>query len=430
HDWAQYYDRITEMDTKVGQNLKELENAGLTEETIIFYYGDHGSGMPRSKRSPYNSWLQVPLVIYIPPKFRHLMPKDYKTNGKTNRLAGFVDFAPTLLSLAGIKPPKHMQGNAFMGKYEAKPQQYQFGFRGRMDERYDMVRSVRNKRYIYIRNFMPHKIYGQYLDYMFKTPTTRVWKKLYDEGKLKPPQTYFWETKPSEELYDLHHDPDEVRNLANSKEHQKIRDELNKALQKHILSIRDIGLLSEAETYVRSKNMTPYEMGQNPQLYDIENILKMALFASSGKPTGQTKLIKGLSNKDSAIRYWAAMGILMRGKPAVMASRKELHRALNDSSKSVRCIAAEALGKYGTPADVTASVNELIKLSDLNEQGLYVAMLALNSLDQLGNKTRPIRDQIAKLPQHNKSVNRRMRSYINRLVVHILSKLDAKQKSP
>jgi len=176
--------------------------------------------------------------------------------------------------------------------------------------------------------------------------------------------------------------------------------------------------------------MTPYEMGQNPQLYDIENILKMALFASSGKPTGQTKLIKGLSNKDSAIRYWAAMGILMRGKPAVMASRKELHRALNDSSKSVRCIAAEALGKYGTPADVTASVNELIKLSDLNEQGLYVAMLALNSLDQLGNKTRPIRDQIAKLPQHNKSVNRRMRSYINRLVVHILSKLDAKQKSP
>ncbi len=427
HDWAQYYDRITEMDAKVGQNLKELAAAGLTEETIIFYYGDHGSGMPRSKRWPYNSGLLVPLVVYVPPKFRHLMSKDYKANGQSDRLVGFVDFAPTLLSLAGIKPPENMQGNAFMGKHETKPQLYQFGFRGRMDERYDMVRSIRNKRFIYIRNFMPHKIYGQYLDYMFKTPTTQVWKKMYDAGELKPPQTYFWETKPAEELYDLEADPDEVNNLAGSKKHQKIRKELSQALQNHMIAIRDIGLLSEAETHARSKGMTPYEMGQNKKLYDVESTLKMAWVASSGKMTDQAELTSGLSHKDSAIRYWAAMGILMRGKPAVTASQKELRAALNDSSKTVRCIAAEALGRYGTTEDVTNSLHTLIELSDLNKHGIYIAMLALNGIDQLGDKAKPIRDQIAKLPQRNKQINRRMGNYINRLVGYITSKLDAKK---
>ena len=110
-----------------------------------------------------------------------------------------------------------MQGYAFMGKHAAPEQPFNYGFRGRMDERYDMVRVVRDKRYIYIRNYMPHKIYGQYISYMFATPTTRTWHDLYHAGKLNTAQGRFWETKPAEELYDLQADPDEVNNLAGSK---------------------------------------------------------------------------------------------------------------------------------------------------------------------------------------------------------------------
>ncbi len=172
HDWAQYYDKVTEMDGKVGKVLKELEKDGLADETIIFYYGDHGSGMPRSKRWPYNSGLNVPMIVSVPERFRNLAPKEYVQGGKSDRLIGFVDLAPTVLSVAGIEPPNYMQGHAFMGKYETAEQPYNHGFRGRMDERYDMLRTVRDKRYVYIRNYMPHKIYGQYLAYMFKTPTT------------------------------------------------------------------------------------------------------------------------------------------------------------------------------------------------------------------------------------------------------------------
>ena len=129
-NWTQYYDRMTQMDTQVGGALKELEEAGLSEDTIIFYYGDHGAGMPRGKRSAYHSGLRVPLIIYIPDKWKKLASDDYEKSGSTSRLVGFVDYAPTVLSLAGIKPPAHMQGHAFMGEHEADSQEFMFGVVG------------------------------------------------------------------------------------------------------------------------------------------------------------------------------------------------------------------------------------------------------------------------------------------------------------
>jgi len=159
-DWAQYYDRITMMDREAGDNLQQLQKAGLSDNTIIFFYSDHGSGMPRSKRSACNSGLNVPFIVYFPEKWRHLAPKDYQPGGASDRLISFIDLAPTVLSLAEIKPPEWMQGAPFCGKYEALEPEFSFGFRGRMDERYDLVRSVRDKRYMYVRNYMPHRIAG------------------------------------------------------------------------------------------------------------------------------------------------------------------------------------------------------------------------------------------------------------------------------
>lgn len=417
HDWAQYYDRITEMDALVGKNLKELAEAGLADDTIIFYYGDHGSGMPRSKRWPYNSGLQVPLVIYIPPKFRSLASSDYRTDGESDRLVSFVDFAPTLLSLTGIEPPEHMQGYAFLGQYQTKPQDYLFGFRGRMDERYDLVRSVRNKRYVYIRNYMPHKEYGQYLNYMFQTPTTQVWKRMYDAGELVPPQTYFWETKPSEELYDLQKDQDEVKNLVDSDEHREVLNELRKAQHQKLLAIRDLGFMPEAEIHRLADGKAPYLIGHNSELYPLPEVLSMADLASSQKTNAQAELLAGLKDENDVVRYWAAMGFLIRGKQAVQQAAPQLRTALRDSSKSVRCIAAEALGRYGNQQDVNAGVETLISLANQKKDGLYVAMLALNGLDKLGpKKVAAVKDQIAKLPVKNDQVNRRLQSYVGRLV--------------
>ncbi|MDA2931157.1 sulfatase-like hydrolase/transferase, partial [Acidobacteria bacterium AH-259-O06] len=415
-DWAQYYDKITEMDSGVGQNLKELQEAGLAEDTIIFYYSDHGSGMPRSKRWPYNSGLNIPLIVYIPEKFKHLKPKEYVPGGKTDRLVGFIDLAPTVLSLVGIQAPAHMQGHAFMGEYEAPPQPYVHGFRGRMDERYDMVRSVRDKRYIYIRNYMPHKIYGQYINYMFQTPTTAEWKRLYDEKKLSPPRTFFWETKPAEELYDLLIDPDEVNNLANSPEHEHILKRLRKAQQGLAVRIRDVGFLPEHQIHRRSAGTTPYEIGHQEKRYPLKKIMAAAQSASSLDPEAVSELQEAFRDEDSAVRYWAAMGILMRGKSAVDSAKSQLRRALSDTSPIVRVIAAQALGQYGSDADLKEALPVLMELAALDKNGIYVSMLALNALDALHHKAASAAQAIKQLPTSDPSVNRRMRNYVPRLI--------------
>ena len=262
-DWTQYYDKISEMDVRVGDMLKELKNAGLENDTIVFYFLDHGSGMPRNKRTALFSGLNVPMIIYIPEKWNHLVLDDYIVVGKSERLISFVDLAPTLLSILGIRIPESMQGQPFMGKYKVSPPQYAYGFRGRMDGSYDLVRTVIGKRYVYVRNYMPHKIPGQYISYMFQTPTTRIWKSLYDEGRLNVAQSHFWKTKRPEELYDLENDPDEVHNLIDSPRHNKVILKMREAHLRHIEKIRDVGFLPEGEIHDRSAGSTPYEMAND-----------------------------------------------------------------------------------------------------------------------------------------------------------------------
>jgi len=426
-DWAQYYDKLTQMDARVGANLRELKQAGLSQDTIVIYYGDHGSGMPRSKRWPYNSGLQVPLIVYIPQKFAALRPPEYKTGGQSQRLVGFIDLAPTLLSLVGIQPPDYHQGHAFLGVHQTKPQPYIYGFRGRMDERYDMVRTVRDQRYIYIRNYMPHKIYGQFIAYMFQTPTTRVWKQLYDQDKLKPPQTHFWETKPAEELYDLQEDPDEVHNLADSAEHQDILLRLRRAQRALAVKIRDVGFLPESEIHSRGGQLTPYEMGHDPSRYPLDRILATAELASSSQEADPAPaLSKALTDSDSAVRYWAAMGLLIRGPAAVAQSRAALTRALADPAVPVRVIAAQALGQYGQPADVRKALPVLTQAADAQNTGIYNAMLALNALDALDDRAAAQRQAIQSLPTTAPGANRRMRAYLPNLVKKTLRDLDGR----
>ncbi len=420
HDWAQYYDKVAEMDAQAGKRVRELEEAGLMEQTIIFFYGDHGSGMPRSKRFPYDSGLHVPLIVYVPEKFRALAPKEYAEGRASDRLVSFVDLAPTLLSLAGAKPPEWMQGYAFMGQFEAPPQPYLYGFRGRMDERYDMVRSVRNRRHVYVRNYMPHLIYGQHVSYMFQTPTTQVWKRLYDQGKLAPPQTFFWEPKPAEELYDLQTDRDEVRNLAGSPEHQGTLNEMRQAHREHVLRIRDVGFLPEAEQHARSVGTTMYEMGHDPKKYPLEKILAMADLATARKPDSLPQLRRGLKDDDCGVRYWAATGLLAGGASPVEAARDDLRAALKDSSPSVRVIAAWALGQYGNEADREQALAALKELAPADANGAYVSVAAVNVIDSLGGKASSLHEMLKTMPAKDPSAVGRANGYVDRLVQDIL----------
>lgn len=419
-DWAQYHDKVTEMDALAGKRLRELQEAGLAEDTIVFYYADHGAGMPRHKRWPYNSGLQVPFIVCFPQKWRHLAPPEYQPGGQTDRLISFVDLAPSVLSLVGLQPPSHMQGQAFLGKGIAPPRQYVFGFRGRMDERYDLVRSVHDGRYVYIRNYHPHRIYGQHLDYLFQMPTAQVWKRLYDEGKLRPPQTFFWERKPHEELYDLMQDPDEVKNLAAAPEHQGNLRRLRTALRKQMLEIRDVGLLPEGEMHRRAAGTTPYDLGHDRDKYPLERILNIADAAASGRQEHLPDLKRALRDPDSAVRYWAVMGLLIRGSEQVVPSATDLAGLLGDSCPEVRIVAAEALGRYGSEQQANHALDVLMELASPVKNGAYVAIEALNALDQIGPRAAGKVAAIKALPLKDPKAPERANSYVDRLVARFV----------
>jgi uncharacterized sulfatase len=419
-DWAQYYDQMTVMDAFVGEKLQELADAGLTEDTIVFYYGDHGPGMPRCKRWPYNSGLQVPLIVFVPDKFQSLRSVDYQNGGASDRLVSFVDLAPTVLSLAGIQPPTYLQGHAFLGPFATAPPEFMFGFRGRMDERYDTVRSVTNGRYVYLRQFMPHRIYGQYLDYMFQTPTTRVWRSLFDQNKLNAAQARFWQPKPSEELYDLYRDPDEIENLAESPDHQAIRQQLAGALRQWQIEIRDLGLMPEPEMHRLVKDEAPYQYGHSSTRYPVESVVEMAWTASDRADMDIEKLLGGVRHDHSAVRYWALTGFLIRGEAAVREHQEILERALDDESPSVQIGAAEALARFGDPELRQSAVERLVELASLETQGLYVALASLNALDALRPLDPAVTEQLRALPRTSDSLPNRLNGYVPRIVEHLL----------
>lgn len=419
-DWAQYYDTVTKADESAGRRLKELADAGLAEDTIVFYYADHGSGMSRNKRWPSNSGLQVPMVVYFPEKWKHLAPKEYAPGVKSDRLVSFVDLAPTLLSIIGVQPPEWMQGHAFAGKFQAEPQPFVYGFRGRMDERYDCVRSVTDGRFVYLRNYMPHLSQGQHVAYQFETPSTAVWRKLYDEGKLTPEQSLFWqEPKDPEELYDLQSDPDEVHNLAASPEHAETLTKMRAAQEGLVLKIRDAGMVAEGEMHQRSEGTTPYDMAHDDKLYPLERILKIAGEATSMKSDAMADLKAGFTDPDSAIRYWSAMGIRMRGADGVSAAHDELVKAAKDSSTYVQVVANWALAKYGSDADRSEALPKLVNLANWSQHNVFTSISALNAIGDLGDKAKPVADQLKTLPAKGESPDGRFSGYVARLLADL-----------
>jgi len=251
-DWAQYYDTMTLMDRQAGQILEQLDEDGLMDDTIVWFWADHGRGLPRAKRWIYDSGIHVPLIIRVPEKYRKIAmpdnPEALRSGTVNDDLVSFIDFAPTMLSLAGVKIPGYMHGRAFLGGQRAAPREYVFAVRDRMDGTYDMIRAVRDKRFKYIRNYMPHITYAQYIDYMEMMPTMQEMRRLHAEGKLSgPPTLYFRERKPVEELYDTQSDPHEIRNLADEPQYEEVLERMRAVHEDWMQRTGDIGLIPEPE---------------------------------------------------------------------------------------------------------------------------------------------------------------------------------------
>lgn len=388
---ARFYDCVTVMDSEVGRVLAQLEEDGLAENTIVFFYSDHGSGMPRHKRLLHDSGMKVPLLVRFPEKFKHLAPA---AAGETvDRLVSFVDFGPTVLSLLGLPVPENMQGEVFLGPEASPGPDYAYGFRDRVDEVFDFSRSVRSDGYLYIRNYLPHYSWAQRSVYsdLGEIQQEIARYAAANTDKLTPPQlAYAGPTRPAEEFYDVTADPQNLVNLAigeRSPAQEAALEAHRAAFVKKRTEILDLGALPESimADYILGEMRPIREIttGQSDHRPDLEAIWAAADLVGKGS---REELLALVESGDAAIRYWGIIGLrhAFSGDQDLL---EELYDSMDDISVAVRIEMAAWM------ADVSEKHREeAIQVigRELNSENWWTALHACRAAELLGAKAQAL----------------------------------------
>ncbi len=380
-DIATHYDTISAMDRQVGMILQQLKEDGRADDTMIFFYSDHGRGLPRHKRWLYDSGMRVPLIVYFPEKYRHLAPAE--PGGRVDRLVSFLDFPPTVLSLLDVPIPDYMQGKPFLGKQKENPREYIHGTRDRVGDVIEVSRSVRGKRYLYIRNYLPHRPSMQYNQYSERTPTRKVLRRFAENGKLIGPARRFMRPhKPPEELYDTKADPHQVYNLAEDPEYQRILKRFRNEYRRWSRQVRDAALVPEPEMLrrARSRNMTIYEWRKSDDRFPHRKVLSAAELV--GRSPAPNRVRTALQSDEPAVRFWAATACLPMGENAKPLTG-DLLELLDDPSPVVRIAAAEAVARLGHEQKALEVLTDALR----HKQGM-TQLYAANALRYLKHQAK------------------------------------------
>lgn len=379
-DMARYHDRITAMDMQVGKILDDLEKAGLAGSTIVFYYSDHGGVLPRGKRYLEETGVNVPMIVRIPEKFRHLAP--FKPGDRTTEPVSFVDLSPTLLSLAGIEKPAHMQGRAFLGAKREEPaaDEMEFLFADRFDELYGMRRGLTDGKWKYIRNFNPDFPTAPYSFYQFGQPGWTAYQKAYGAGKLEGYHKALWEAPgASEQLYDLEADPWEMNNLAAVPAHAEKLASLRERLKATMKDVKDSGLVPEPLFAALGKpTIAAYVQGSE---FDHGKITDLAFTATEIDMKNLPRLKEAITSSDPTERHWGVVGMRLLGEKAA-SEANSLLPLLKDKHAGIRTAAAQALHAMGKK-DIAADALIADASSEMDDSSLLNLLNTLRRLDLL-----------------------------------------------
>ncbi len=369
--WARYYDLTTALDLQVGEIMANLKEDGLLDDTIVFFFSDHGHGMPRHKRWLLDSGLRVPLIVRVPPGMKALA-EGLAPGAETDRLVSFVDFAPTVLHLAGIDVPDVLQGRPFLGSQPAPPRRFIYGARDRADDMFEVSRAVHDGRFLYVRHFLPHlpylqggRIFGNQKESLAELRRAR------DAGEMNAVSArLFAEHKPIEEFYDLQTDPHEVRNLAADADHAQKMTAMREVMKDWILEHRDCGFLTESEytRRARAEKLSVYEMAQREDLYDLPAVLASAW----GEAIPESS--------DTGVLYWQ----IVRRDPKVI-TREALAKHSHHVNPSIAVAAAEVACQRGH-VDIGLSVLERYVAS----ADLRLALEAARACYEVGTAAKPL----------------------------------------
>ncbi|MFT4537498.1 MAG: hypothetical protein ACI9P5_004883, partial [Saprospiraceae bacterium] len=385
--YARHYDNISMMDIRVGEILQELEEDGLADNTIIVFFSDHGTGVPRHKRWLYDSGIKVPLIVKSPERYQTLMRG--KPGSVNDEIVCFIDLPATVLNLANIDVPQNMQGRAFLGKSLKPERAYAYSARDRMDERYDMQRAVRSKQFKYIRYYESYKPYTQFMNTPEQGEIMMEIRKAQSMGKMPIAGAHIIaHRKADEELFDLQNDPYELNNLANNPNLHEVLLEMRNAHARWSDNTKDSGLIPE--TIMRA-----WEQKEDKSIYKIlrERNVPITKIREAALGNNPKELTQALQHDNEAVRYWAAISLgNLPLLATLVASKKELNKLLDDEVPAVRIAAARALCKVGQFQKPLIILN-----MDLSHPDDWVRLLATQVLDEIGEDARPVESSLQKV---------------------------------
>jgi arylsulfatase A-like enzyme len=383
---ARYRQLHEKVDREIAAFLQQLQSDGLLDETIIFYYGDHGGALPGSKGYLYERGLKVPMVIHVPEKWRHLLPTDTvreKPVAPGSRIEGFVQFvdlAPTMLNLAGIDIPAQMDGRPFMGSSidlaELNSRDFAFGYADRFDEKVDFVRSVRKGRFKYLRSYQPFNMDSLQNNYRYRQLAYQEWRELHRKDALTPEQAQFFEPRQPEVLFDLQADPFELVNLAEDPEFSAQLDEMRRLLNQQVRSMPDLSFIPEPILCQEAiEDPVAYGQSQKERIVRLADIADLSLL-----PFGEVEgaISVALASDDPLARYWALVVCSSFGNEAAGLEEAVRELANLDSNNLVRMRAAEFLG-LTRMADPRPVLIDCLKASQSEPE----AVLVLNTITLL-----------------------------------------------
>ena len=351
---ALYRDKIKEMDDQVGEVLKELEKDGLLENTFIFYFGDHGGVLPGSKGYLYETGLHVPLVVHIPEKHQHLV--DIKKGTTVKGFVSFIDLAPTVLNLAGVKIPKGLDGKAFLGKNisieEVNARDETYSYADRFDEKYDQVRAIRKGKFKYIRSYQPFNYDGLFNNYRYKQLAYQEWQSKYEEGKLNEIQAAFFKEREPEMLFDIESDPFETKNLIADPDYLDITINLRQRLNTWVKQMPDLSFYPE-HFLIENAFYNPAEFGRLHK-EEIQKYVDISNLCLSEFESVKEDLFNSLNSEDPWERYWGLITCSIFKENAISLEAIIRTIAYNDPENVNRMRAAEYLGitKIEDPSSV------------------------------------------------------------------------------
>jgi len=378
--FARVYNSIKLTDNKIGELLDRLEADNLKDSTIIFFYADHGEGMPRGKTNGINYGYRVPFIIWLPEMYKHLSP--WGTEGVvTDELVDFSDLAPTLISLAGGEIPQYMCGRPYLGQKRKDPVEHLNLSSDRSDNGIDMVRTVTDGKYVYSRNYLPFIYEARYIRYMEIGEIKQLMRDDLAAGNLNPLQKSLFEARPAEFLFDIENDLWETKNLAKDPDYRDILEKMREEMDDEVMNSRDVMFLPEYEIALLSDTTNAYEFRINETDYPLEAIYEVASLCGFRGEDETAQQIEWLESPNNIIRYWAILGLRSQSQNNLKSHSEKIAEMMYDEYPPVAVTASAIIWELENSENSAENLKKFCASKNLN-----ISLMAVNYLLYSDNK--------------------------------------------